>query len=217
MCTNGILIQVCAHLLSVIISPPSSPPSSPPRLSLPPSPSPPPRLSLPVRYFATKFLPAATRFNWYRDSSDWKPFHHDSAAFNAQRAKSQVTLRRGGGGRGGTLLWHKERPYKVLVARMWYLATRMPHVHLLINTHTHTHTHYIRARLLAAQPLTLPTCSPSSLISSSFLPSPPSSQEHHCGRVFRGIARACISPCQGRYTHLLPPDEWDALLVWTGL
>ena len=30
-----------------------------------------------------------TRFNWYRDSSDWKPFHHDSAAFNPSRAKSQ--------------------------------------------------------------------------------------------------------------------------------
>jgi hypothetical protein len=30
-----------------------------------------------------------TRFNWYRDSSDWKPFHHDSAAFNPQRAQSQ--------------------------------------------------------------------------------------------------------------------------------
>ncbi len=30
-----------------------------------------------------------TRFNWYRDSSDWKPFHHDSAAFNPRRAKNQ--------------------------------------------------------------------------------------------------------------------------------
>eukprot|EP00933_Yihiella_yeosuensis_P001372 TRINITY_DN10223_c0_g1_i1.p1 TRINITY_DN10223_c0_g1~~TRINITY_DN10223_c0_g1_i1.p1 ORF type:complete len:558 (+),score=72.38 TRINITY_DN10223_c0_g1_i1:63-1736(+) len=30
-----------------------------------------------------------TRFNWYRDGSDWKPFHHDSAAFNADRAKNQ--------------------------------------------------------------------------------------------------------------------------------
>ena len=33
--------------------------------------------------------PTGTRFNWYRDSNDWKPFHHDSAAFNPQRAKSQ--------------------------------------------------------------------------------------------------------------------------------
>lgn len=30
-----------------------------------------------------------TRFNWYRDGADWKPFHHDSAAFNAQRAQLQ--------------------------------------------------------------------------------------------------------------------------------
>jgi hypothetical protein len=30
-----------------------------------------------------------TRFNWYRDGSDWKPFHHDSAAFNPQRAALQ--------------------------------------------------------------------------------------------------------------------------------
>lgn len=30
-----------------------------------------------------------TRFNWYRTSSDWKPFHHDSAAFNEQRAREQ--------------------------------------------------------------------------------------------------------------------------------
>lgn len=28
-------------------------------------------------------------FNWYRDSSDWKPFHHDSAAFNPSMAKKQ--------------------------------------------------------------------------------------------------------------------------------
>ena len=23
----------------------------------------------------------STRFNWYRDSSDWKPFHHDATAY----------------------------------------------------------------------------------------------------------------------------------------
>eukprot|EP01034_Spumella_vulgaris_P022266 gene22266-28380_t len=28
-------------------------------------------------------------FNWYRDSSDWKPFHHDSAAYNPGRARNQ--------------------------------------------------------------------------------------------------------------------------------
>ena len=30
-----------------------------------------------------------TRFNWYNNPSDWKPFHHDSAAFNPQRARNQ--------------------------------------------------------------------------------------------------------------------------------
>ena len=30
-----------------------------------------------------------TRFNWYRDSCDWKPFHRDSAAYNPERAKTQ--------------------------------------------------------------------------------------------------------------------------------
>lgn len=32
---------------------------------------------------------AGTRLNWYNDVDDWKPFHHDSAAFNPQRAKQQ--------------------------------------------------------------------------------------------------------------------------------
>jgi hypothetical protein len=40
-------------------------------------------------YFAIKEGSQATRFNWYRDSSDWKPFHNDSAAFNPERAKRQ--------------------------------------------------------------------------------------------------------------------------------
>jgi len=40
-------------------------------------------------YFDIEPRTIGTRFNWYRDSSDWKPFHHDSAAFNAQRAKNQ--------------------------------------------------------------------------------------------------------------------------------
>lgn len=35
----------------------------------------------------------AVRFNWYASSTDWKAFHHDSAAFNAQRAHRQnITL-----------------------------------------------------------------------------------------------------------------------------
>lgn len=32
---------------------------------------------------------AGSRFNWYKDTTDWKPMHHDSAAFNARRAKTQ--------------------------------------------------------------------------------------------------------------------------------
>ncbi|CAB4056222.1 unnamed protein product [Lepeophtheirus salmonis] len=28
----------------------------------------------------------ATRFNWYRDSSEWKPYHHDAAAVKYNRA-----------------------------------------------------------------------------------------------------------------------------------
>lgn len=31
----------------------------------------------------------ATRFNWYRDSSDWKPFHKDAAAVDIEKAKTQ--------------------------------------------------------------------------------------------------------------------------------
>ena len=30
-------------------------------------------------YFCIRKKSVGTRFNWYRDSSDWKPFHHDSA------------------------------------------------------------------------------------------------------------------------------------------
>jgi hypothetical protein len=30
-------------------------------------------------YFKIQKASIGTRFNWYRDSSDWKPFHHDSA------------------------------------------------------------------------------------------------------------------------------------------
>lgn len=40
-------------------------------------------------YFSVAEGNRGTRFNWYVDGSDWKPFHHDSAAFNAQRAKKQ--------------------------------------------------------------------------------------------------------------------------------
>lgn len=40
-------------------------------------------------YFGIKRRSIGTRFNWYRDSSDWKPFHHDSAAYNQHRASTQ--------------------------------------------------------------------------------------------------------------------------------
>jgi hypothetical protein len=31
----------------------------------------------------------ATRFNWFRDSSDFKPYHHDAAAVDPEKAKKQ--------------------------------------------------------------------------------------------------------------------------------
>lgn len=31
----------------------------------------------------------ATRFNWYKDTSQWKPFHHDQSALRADSAKKQ--------------------------------------------------------------------------------------------------------------------------------
>ena len=40
-------------------------------------------------YFDIAMKSVGTRFNWYTNSSDWKPFHHDSAAFNPERAKNQ--------------------------------------------------------------------------------------------------------------------------------
>jgi len=42
-------------------------------------------------YFSIAPGNRGTRFNWYRDGSDWKPFHHDSAAFNERRARTQNT------------------------------------------------------------------------------------------------------------------------------
>lgn len=31
----------------------------------------------------------ATRFNWYRNSDEWKPYHHDAAAIKPDKAKKQ--------------------------------------------------------------------------------------------------------------------------------
>ena len=41
------------------------------------------------QYFSIPMKSVGTRFNWYRDQLDWKPFHNDSAAFNPVRAKNQ--------------------------------------------------------------------------------------------------------------------------------
>jgi len=36
---------------------------------------------------------AATRLNWYRDSTEWKPFHHDAAAIKEEKAQqSNLTV-----------------------------------------------------------------------------------------------------------------------------
>ena len=40
-------------------------------------------------FFRLKPQSRGTRFNWYNNPTDWKPFHHDSAAFNPQRARNQ--------------------------------------------------------------------------------------------------------------------------------
>ena len=36
-----------------------------------------------------KMSATATRFNWYRDSNEWKPYHHDAAAVKPHIAKIQ--------------------------------------------------------------------------------------------------------------------------------
>jgi hypothetical protein len=38
-------------------------------------------------YFSMNVI--ATRLNWYRDSSEWKPYHHDAAAVKSQFCKKQ--------------------------------------------------------------------------------------------------------------------------------
>lgn len=46
-----------------------------------------------VDYFDILPETVVTRLNWYRDSADWKPFHHDSAAFNPQSAaRADITV-----------------------------------------------------------------------------------------------------------------------------
>ncbi|MBA43122.1 MAG: hypothetical protein CMF62_03820 [Magnetococcales bacterium] len=36
-----------------------------------------------------KMQPKATRMNWYKNSKEWKPFHHDAAAVDKRKAKTQ--------------------------------------------------------------------------------------------------------------------------------
>ena len=44
-------------------------------------------------YFGIDIKRARTRFNWYRDSSDWKPFHNDATAYLRWcAAKENVTV-----------------------------------------------------------------------------------------------------------------------------
>jgi hypothetical protein len=40
-----------------------------------------------VNYFNVQIK--ATRFNWYKDTKQWKPFHHDAAAFDPKKSKTQ--------------------------------------------------------------------------------------------------------------------------------
>jgi len=52
-----------------------------------------------AKYFNINTRTASYRFNLYRDENDFKPAHHDSAAFNRERARVQnitVTLSLGG-------------------------------------------------------------------------------------------------------------------------
>jgi hypothetical protein len=34
-------------------------------------------------------VPGSTRFNYYENSKDWKPYHHDAAALKPEKAKTQ--------------------------------------------------------------------------------------------------------------------------------
>jgi len=60
-------------------------------------------------YFSIAQQNRGTRFNWYRDGSDWNPFHHDSAAFNPQRPVHWIWRRprQSRWQRWGTWLWWK--------------------------------------------------------------------------------------------------------------
>ena len=40
-------------------------------------------------YYKIDGRKAKSRFNWYRDCSDWKPFHNDATAYNPMSARKQ--------------------------------------------------------------------------------------------------------------------------------
>jgi len=44
-----------------------------------------------IEYLCNYFdmTPGSTRFNYYKNSKDWKPYHHDAAALKPEKAKTQ--------------------------------------------------------------------------------------------------------------------------------
>ena len=41
-----------------------------------------------ISIFSCSMDVQATRLNWYRDSSEWKPFHHDAAAMKPDKVST---------------------------------------------------------------------------------------------------------------------------------
>lgn len=50
-----------------------------------------PTFSTIIDYLCNYFdmVPGSTRFNYYENSKDWKPYHHDAAALKPEKAKTQ--------------------------------------------------------------------------------------------------------------------------------
>lgn len=73
-------------------------------------------------YFGISADSVGTRFNWYRDSSDWKPFHHDSAAFNPSRARKQnITVGVSFGATRELAFLHAKNGTKVYFPQVFYI------------------------------------------------------------------------------------------------
>lgn len=71
-------------------------------------------------YFNITQKSVGTRFNWYRDSSDWKPFHHDSAAFNPQRAQNQnITVGVSFGATRELAFIHADNKSRIYFPQVW--------------------------------------------------------------------------------------------------